>query len=138
VADDGKWYPPHLHPNAPPLPPPPTNYGASRMCPACGGQVFATAAICVRCGTPLASPHSKGAAILLAVFLHFWAWLYTYKRDAWKFWVGLILEIIGLVTAIFLIGFVFIFGVWIWAIIDVSVKSESWYQLYPNDPSTAR
>ena len=31
----------------------------------------------------------KTAAILLAVFLGFWAWLYTYKRDAWKFWLCL-------------------------------------------------
>ncbi len=31
---------------------------------------------------------TKAVAVTLAVFLSFWTWLYTYKRDRPKFWVG--------------------------------------------------
>jgi hypothetical protein len=103
-----------------------------RICPACGGHLMITATMCPRCGTPLSIPHSKGAAILLAVFLSFWTWLYTYKRDAAKFWWGLGLGILGALTAFFLIGFFIVFGVWLWAVIDTATKSDNWYQQYPN------
>jgi uncharacterized membrane protein len=88
--------------------------------------------MCPTCGTPLSIPHSKGAAILLAVFLTFWTWLYTYKRDAAKFWVGLGLSILGAILTIVLVGFLILFGVWLWAVTDTATKSEYWYQQYPN------
>jgi riboflavin transporter FmnP len=91
-----------------------------------------TASMCPRCGTALGSPHSKGAAVLLAVFLSFWTWVYTYKRDAAKFWVGLVLAVVGALLSVVIIGFFVILGVWVWAIIDTAVKSEVWYQQYPN------
>ncbi len=93
---------------------------------------MATATMCPTCGTPLSIPHSKGAAVLLAIFLSFWTWVYTYKRDAAKFWWGLGLAILGGITAILLIGIVILFGVWAWAVIDTASKSEYWYQQYPN------
>ena len=80
----------------------------------------------------LGSPRSKGIAVLLAVFLSFWAWLYTYKTDAAKFWVGLVVGFIGAFLTIVLVGWIVIFGVWLWAIIDVATKPEQWYQQYPN------
>jgi len=69
-------------------------------------------------------PKSKTTAVLLAVFLAFWTWLYTYKKDAWKFWVNLG---VGIVT----LG-IFWIASWIWAIIDVCMRSEQWYQQFPN------
>ena len=69
---------------------------------------------------------------MLAVFLSFWTWVYTYRRDNVKFWFGLIGSVIGLVTTVFLIGFPILFGIWIWSIIDTAVKPEAWYQHYPN------
>jgi hypothetical protein len=93
---------------------------------------MATATMCPTCGTPLSTPHSKGAAVLLAIFLSFWTWVYTYKRDAAKFWWGLGLAVLGAITTVILIGFVIIFGVWLWAVIDTGSKSETWYQQYPN------
>jgi Protein of unknown function (DUF2510) len=71
-----------------------------------------------------AMPKSKTTAVLLAVFLGFWTWLYTYKTDAWKFWLNLGL---GIVT----IG-IFWLASWVWAIIDTSVRSDTWYQQFPN------
>jgi len=32
---------------------------------------------------------SKGIAILLAVLFGLFGWLYTYKKDYWKFWTAL-------------------------------------------------
>jgi hypothetical protein len=103
-----------------------------RFCPTCSYAVVPTATTCPQCGTPLASPRSKGAAVLLAVFLSFWTWVYTYKRDTAKFWVGLTLFIIGILLSFVFVGFFILFGLWLWAIIDSAVKPESWYQHYPN------
>jgi len=47
---------------------------------------------CPACGTGIgqaARRKSKNIAVLLAVSLSWWTWLYTYKKDAWKFWLGL-------------------------------------------------
>jgi hypothetical protein len=143
LASDGRWYPPDAQPGPPPpsapvwQPASPGGYpGPQRWCPACRSAVLVSATVCPTCGTPLASPRSKGAAVLLAIFLTFWTWVYTYKRDAWKFWLGLILSIVGVVTTFFLIGIVILIGVWLWAVIDAGIKPEYWYQQYPNPVPT--
>ena len=64
----------------------------------------------------------KTVAVLLAVFLGFWTWLYTYQKDSKKFWINLALSIVT-------IGFWGIVG-WIWAIIDTVTKPESYYLNY--------
>lgn len=74
---------------------------------------------------PVALPaKSKTAAILLAVFLAWWTWLYTYKRDATKFWIALVVTILTIGFG----GIVF----WVWAIIDTCTKTDAWYANYPN------
>jgi hypothetical protein len=107
---------------------------ANSFCPACGASTNAQAVICIKCGAGLeAKPEirtkagkSKTAAILLAVFLTFWTWLYTYKKDVWKFWVGLALSV---VAGIFTFGITAV-AIWIWAIVDTSVKNDQWYNSY--------
>lgn len=88
---------------------------------------MATAVTCPQCGTPTRSdqPKDKTVAVLLAVFFGFWTWVYTYKRDAWKFWLNLGL---GIVT----LGFWALFVSYPWAIIDAAVRPASYYQNYPN------
>jgi hypothetical protein len=137
IASDGKWYPPQAPPVHSPqmvaVPMPNAGYPvAYKSCPTCAAGLHATATMCTSCGTPLSSPRAKGASVLLAVFLTFWTWVYTYKQDAWKFWVGLVLSFIGVVTAAFAVGFLILFGVWLWAVIDTGIKPEQWYQQYPN------
>ena len=103
-----------------------------KFCQACGNPLVVTASTCPRCGTSQGSPRSKGVAILLAVFLGGWTWLYTYKRDAKKFWTGFALAVVGAVLAIVFIGYLFFLAIWIWAIVDTATKSDGWYQQYPN------
>ncbi len=55
-------------------------------CPTCGNTILKLAEICPKCGvrntlsTNTVQPKSKTAAVLLAVFLGFWTWLYTYIK----------------------------------------------------------
>ena len=70
-------------------------------------------------------PKKKITAVLLAVFLTFWTWAYTYKVDSWKFWLNLAL---GLLT----LGIWTIFISLPWAIIDAARRPASWYQAFPN------
>ena len=82
----------------------------------------------------------KKTSILLAVFLSFWTWLYTYKKDIWKFWIGLGISVLCLfIMVVVAIGnaistptflWFFILVVWIWAIIDSVVKNTEWYKSY--------
>lgn len=77
---------------------------------------------------------SKTTSVLLAVFLSFWTWLYTFKKDAWKFWVGLVIFIFAFILDINrewpLFLWIFGSGLWLWAIIDVAVKKNEWYRSY--------
>ena len=117
-----------------PYVPPPGPYGApaTGACPACRTPVWPTTSVCPRCGTFLSVPKDKSVAVLLAVFLGAWTWVYTYKRDASKFWVGIVLTLVGypLVFA-FGFGLLVIFGVWLWAVIDTASKSQTYYQQFP-------
>ncbi len=63
---------------------------------------------------------SKTTAVILAVFLCFWTWAYTYKYDAWKFWLNLILSF----------TIIWIPFAWIWAIIDAANKDKKIFEDY--------
>lgn len=119
-----------------------TNEGpihVAKYCGACGNGLVATAVVCPNCGAPqpsstssfgtgVGAPKTKTTAILLAIFLSFWTWIYTYKKDMWKFWVGLVTAIaLGIFTAG--IGAAL---VWVWAIVDVAIKPDEYYQNFPN------
>ena len=66
----------------------------------------------------------KTTALLLAIFFGFWSYLYTYKIDKVKFWLGLGLSILTFGIA----GIVF----WIMAIIDSASRDATFYANYPN------
>ena len=136
-----------------------------KFCQNCGSATDPLADVCIRCGVKLARPtappqsgKSKLTAVLLAVFLSFWTWLYTYKRNAWKFWTGMAVMVVlmGLMvwaTVVFfanvgqyrgsdfppeLVAFLVIFygggfvgfGIWLWAVLDTVLKNEDWYRSY--------
>ena len=99
----------------------------------------------------------KIIAILLAIFLGYWTWLYTYGKNSKKFWIGLILDIclvdIGMSVIYFILFIVVlkslvaytlfpIFEIltlitWhiiirIIAMIDVFTNPNEYYLYYPN------
>ncbi len=135
------------------------------FCQNCGNQTSQKEGFCISCGTPVevqvnpywaykrqilpgqqsTSQKNKIVSILLAVFLTFGTWLYTYKRDGWKFWLGLLLSgLPGLIAAIFLVfyisnlswlpddvviasAYILPMSVWLWAIVDTLRKKGEWY-----------
>jgi hypothetical protein len=117
---------------APPVAPPALAAPWTTYCRACGNALNPHAAVCLQCGaaaaaaTPLhpSMPKQKATGVVLAVFFGVFCWLYTYKRDAWKFWLNLGMTIVT-------IG---IWGIvaWIWAIIDMAARPSSWYEQFPN------
>ncbi len=103
------------------------------FCVNCGKKIDINAAVCPYCGVVVkggaldkpAVAKDKTVALLLAIFLAFWTWIYTYEKDAWKFWLNLALSIVTF-------G-IWGIGAWIWAIIDVATKPDSYYINYPNE-----
>lgn len=106
--------------------------GAVRPCPICAMAVPASAYWCPNCGAEFFSPRSKRTAVVLAVFLTFWTWYYTYRQDKKKFWAGLGLSTLALFLSHAGIGYVVLTCVWIWAVVDAAVKPARWYRRYPS------
>ena len=128
----GGAYAPGWQSPMPAVAPPPVAYGVV-YCRGCGQPVNPQAAICVNCGVPTAlyqhqvrpaNPKTKSTSVVLAVLFGLFAWLYTYQKDSWKFWLNLALAVLTL-------G-IWGIGAWIWAIIDTAVRPSSWYEAFPN------
>ncbi len=101
-------------------------------CPGCGNYIQPEAIICPACGRQVKNiivqntgnrAKDKTIALLLAIFLGFWTWVYTYDLDSGKFWINFILSLVSCG----LWGFV----AWIWAIIDVVSRPDSFYTNFP-------
>jgi len=144
------------------------------FCPECAKPIKRNAVICVNCGIQIKklevetqaiekeqkiTPKIKSLAIFLAVFLSFFTWLYTYKKNASKFWFSLGFTIVifainyawyyilmGYASSIsdYIISFNFtvyivyaiayyatIIIFWLWAVIYSCIKSQSFYTNYP-------
>jgi hypothetical protein len=132
----------------------------TKFCASCGSGLVSAAVICPSCGAAqkgfnTSGGKSKTTAVLLAVFLSAWTWVYTWKANAKKFWIALglwvvqiIIVIIGAQQAvskltcnqtgacayhtgtsagIILFAYLISFGIWIWAIVDASTKSQQYY-----------
>jgi len=121
-------------------------------CQKCGGYLEPNARFCNVCGSPAipgsTSRKSKTVSELLAVFLFYWTWLYTYKRDGWKFWLAFVLSGLPiLIVTIFMVFYVsdvswlpdnLLIGLsyglpmafWVLAIFDTLRKNQQWYDNY--------
>jgi hypothetical protein len=123
----------NVQPVAPPIPyqpqpPPPPTYQPAPP-PAYYGQP-----------TPYAAwrlPKNKSTAVLLAIFLGYVTWMYTYEKDAWKFWTAFAITLANIILSLITFG-VWLFvaipagiGIWIWGIVDVAAKPQQFYDLYP-------
>lgn len=114
---------------------------AQSSCPSCGCALEPDEQACPRCAYPVVTGagvtgrrKSRTVAVLLAVFLAFWTWLYTYRKDWLKFWLGLAADTIG--ALLFLLtesspwvytGLGLVVAVWAWSVVDVVVKCREWY-----------
>lgn len=81
---------------------------------------------------------TKMSAVLLAIFLGIFAWLYTIKKSAPKFIIGFFVPfaMISIYLTFELIFFLWLFflasfAMWLWALIDIAIKPESFYTNYP-------
>jgi ribosomal protein L40E len=97
------------------------------------------------------NPKNKSVAVILSIFFSFWSWLYTYKINLKKFWITFsinlsfwILVIILSITLdsireiftnygtwIWLLWLLYSGAIWLWALLDNSLKSMSFYINYP-------
>jgi len=94
-------------------------------------------------------PKSKTTSVLLAVFLSFFSWLYTWRKDWPQFVVGATLHCVvapvlfvlgafvevgssGLQATLICVAILLKLVVWIAAIIDAAVTPSGWYANYPN------
>ena len=89
----------------------------------------------------------KTVAVVLAVFLSGWTWLYTYRFNAAKFWIyigaSFFLFLIGIIVfaasfdyyasdslGVIVLVYVVSFGFWVWAVIDSATKPREYYENY--------
>jgi len=83
---------------------------------------------------------TKGVAILIAIFLGPWTWLYTHKKDYWKFWPSILIglggwaawallpeEISKIVHSFWLPTCLVI---WIVAVISSILRKGEWYKTF--------
>jgi len=82
-------------------------------------------------------PKNKTTAVLLAIFLGFLTWMYTYEKDAWKFWTAFAITLGDVFLSAITFG-VWLFvaiplglGIWVWGIVDTAARSQQFYDLYP-------
>lgn len=119
------------------------------ICPHCGSQLKILRTEIIK--KSVITPKSKIIAILLAIFFSYWSWLYTYGKNSRKFWLSitiffaiLIFTIIYSCSAIFeetvisappisfaYIYWIYFIGVWLWPIIEYSIRPRSFYEKYP-------
>jgi hypothetical protein len=87
----------------------------ANFCASCGTGLVEGSGFCQSCGTSVggaapvqqqqpvyqAAPtvKSKTPAVLLAVFLGYWTWLYTFKKDKVKFFIALPVSMIAGIVA---------------------------------------
>lgn len=82
----------------------------------------------------------KTTAILLAIFLGPWTWLYTYKKDRWKFFPSILIDLGGwtawallpeqLSTVIHSFWLPSFLGIWLIAVITSIARKNEWYQTF--------
>jgi hypothetical protein len=101
------------------------------FCPKCGVRLATQAAV--------AADRSREVALALAIIpLSFVTWLYTYRQDSLKFWIGLAASVAA--TTAWVVGYyttgsrdwfvIWLFtglGLWLWALVSQSSKGfSSW------------
>jgi len=116
------------------------------FCYSCGLIVKINASACPKCGVPLKyisihkdTTKEKETAILLSIFTSFFTWAYLYDKNIIKFWIGLVASIVSIIIAKFSFdvqsaywywSLIPLVMVWVFAIIDVSLKNKGYYKSF--------
>jgi hypothetical protein len=126
------------------------------FCQKCGKEINDEAVVCVHCGCAIANTRKihekkmgskdKTKAILFAVFLGAWTWIYTYKNDGMKFLIFLGVNVYLLNMTKLPLGYNYGYyennpffsflqilvnlGFYIWAIVDTVKKEEEYFINY--------
>jgi predicted RNA-binding Zn-ribbon protein involved in translation (DUF1610 family) len=119
------------------------------FCYSCGSIVKIHASTCPKCGVPLKyTPihrdiaKEKETAVLLSIFTSFFVWAYLYDKNVIKFWIGLTVSIVSIILSKFLFDLkldqwylllIPLLIIWIFAIIDVSMKNREYYKSFGGD-----
>jgi hypothetical protein len=124
---------------------------ANKFCSECGNSLIETAVICPKCGSPTSRfgqyvgstnhPKSKAVAVVLAVFVGIWSYLYTYKKDVGAFWVSFAAQTLVFFSIMFipddnlgpnpawLISLLFN----VVALIVQATRTSAWFERFPNN-----
>ncbi len=112
------------------------------FCYSCGSIIKKSSSICPKCGISTfgkVEKKEKSTAILLALFTSFFTWLYLYEKNSIKFWIGLLVTLFSVIIAKVLFDSsnsnwtlltTPIIIVWLFAIIDVSIKNSNYYNSF--------
>jgi|694.fasta_scaffold51111_7 hypothetical protein len=136
----------------------------NKFCSACGNALLETAVVCPKCGSPTpqyrpqvtSQAKSKTTAVVLAVFLGPWSWLYTYALNSYKFWLTMSVQTLAFIyfISVFIgmqiklsagtavsddaravVAASLFFGLlnsafWLWALLENAIKSQDFYANY--------
>lgn len=97
--------------------------------------------------------------MLLSILFGYWSWLYAYGKNKIKFWISFgILAVLYLIILIYSFSLIFgtlafggyidiffsesliglnifvsilSFGLWVWSVVDNSIKPDNYYHEYP-------
>ena len=79
----------------------------------------------------------KMPALILAIFMGPWTWLYTYQVDHWKFWFSIVIVIGAFITEglisnpiSYAIAVLSGISVWVASIVIAVKRSDEWYKTY--------
>ena len=84
----------------------------------------------------------KSIALVIAIFLGHWTWLYTWRTDKFRFLAGLAAQVLLIISAVFgrelgvddgawtqSFGLA-VCGIWLWAVVLAFLRPSSFYELY--------
>lgn len=102
-----------------------------KTCGSCGTPLAHGSQRCPYCGRSQGKGRSRGVAVALAAVFTYWSFLYTYKRDSRKFWLGLAMTMLAASDYGSKLSVVALIGIWVWVVLDRALKSKEYYTAYP-------
>ena len=77
-----------------------------KYCPKCGNNIDSNSKYCSSCRYNLTKNKRKWIAVVLVLLFGFFGWLYTYKKDKWKFWLYIPIFVLIFCAPVWYIAFV--------------------------------